>query len=128
IGWVGDVVAYALTVAPPQKVLVGLPFYGYSWTRGRPPARATTWEAAARLVEQFELTPQRDEASAELAVELDASGLPKQELWVSDASTTAARLEALAPRAIGGVAIWGVGGEDPAHWQVLRERRPGECR
>src|SRR5690606_35298339 len=28
IGWVGDVVSYALTVAPPQKVRVGLPFYG----------------------------------------------------------------------------------------------------
>ena len=128
IGWVEDVVAYALRTAPAERISVGIPFYGYAWTRGRPPARATTWEAAFRLVEQFGIEPARDAASAELRLELDVTGLPRQELYVSDASTTAARLAALAGSGIGGVAIWGVGGEDPANWQVLREQRPAGCR
>ena len=125
--WVGDVVAYALTVTEGARLRVGLPFYGYTWTRARPPARATTWEATDRTVRQFGLEPVRDEASGELIVDLDVRGLPRQVTYVSDAVTTAARLEALRGRGVGGVAIWGLGGEDPANWDALREARPAPC-
>lgn len=127
LGWVNDVIEYALSTTAANRVRVGIPFYGYSWTRGRPPARATTWEAAARLVEQFKLEPVRDAASGELNLELDVSGLPTQEIYVSDAATTAGRLQALGGSATGGIAIWGIGGEDPAIWQVLRSQRPAAC-
>ncbi len=132
IGWVGEVVTYALQVAEAlgpgaaDKVRVGLPFYGYAWTRGRPPARATTWEATDRMVQQFGLEAERDASSQEWVVELNVSGLPRQQVFVSDGATTAARLAALA-EGPGGVAIWGLGGEDPAHWQALREHRPAPC-
>jgi len=129
IPWVAQVVDYALTTTAADnaaaKVRVGLPFYGYSWRRGRPPATTTTWEATDRLVTQFGLEVARDSESHELVVELDVSGLPRQQVYVSDAVTTAARLDALP--ATGGVAIWGIGGEDPANWRVLRERRPAGC-
>ena len=125
IPWVAEVVEYALTTTAAEKVRVGIPFYGYGWRRGRPPATATTWEAANRMVTQFGLEPQRDPLGQELAIELDVTGLPRQQVFVSDAVTTTARLEALP--AVGGLAIWGIGGEDPANWQVLRERRPAAC-
>ncbi len=125
--WAGDVVAYALGVTDGEKVRVGLPFYGYTWTRARPPARATTWEATDRTVRQFGLEPVRDEASGELVVDLDVRGLPRQVTYVSDAATTSARLAALAGSGVGGVAVWGLGGEDPANWDALREARPAPC-
>lgn len=126
LAWVDAVVAYAAGVTDLAAVRVGLPFYGYSWNRGRPPASATTFEAVDRLVRQFQLTPERDSASGELRVELRVSGLPRQDMFVSDASTTAGRLARL-PVGLGGVAIWGVGGEDPANWEVLRAARPAPC-
>ena len=125
IPWAVEVVQYALTTTTADKVRVGLPFYGYGWRRGRPPATATTWEAAERMIEQFGLQATRDPEGQELVIELDVTGLPRQSLFVSDAQTTAARLDALP--STGGVAIWGIGGEDPGHWQVLRERRPAAC-
>ena len=125
IAWATDVVDYALTTTDASKVRVGLPFYGYNWRRGRPPATATTWEAVERMITQFKLSPKRDAESDELAIELDVTGLPQQSIYVSDAETTAARLQALPTT--GGVAIWGIGGEDPENWQVLRERRPAAC-
>ena len=126
LAWVDQVVAYADSVTDLGKVVVGLPFYGYSWNRGRPPAVATTWEAADRMVRQFSLAPERDAASGELHIELRVTGLPRQDLFVSDAETTAGRLERL-PEHTGGVAIWGIGGEDPANWEVLRRARPASC-
>lgn len=127
--WVTAVVAHGLQVVGPEKLAVGLPFYGYVWKRDRPPAVATTWEAAVRQVEQFRLDAPRDPGSGELIVRLDVTGLPRQVSYVSDASTTAARLAALsaAGQLAAGVAIWGVGGEDPAAWQALRDARPAPC-
>lgn len=126
VGWTLEVLGYARETTEARTILVGIPFYGYSWTRGRPPARATTWEAADRMISQFRLAPVRDAASQELQLELDVTGLPRQQLTVSDATTLAARLQAL-PAYSGGVAIWGVGGEDPDNWRVLAEQRPAEC-
>lgn len=127
--WVAQVVDYGLEAVGHEKFQVGVPFYGYLWKRDRPPAVATTWEAASLQVKQFGLNPERDQDSGELVVRLDVTGLPRQTVYVSDAATTAGRLQALAARdQLGaGVAIWGVGGEDPAAWQALRDARPAAC-
>ena len=57
-------------------------------------------------------------------------GLPRQTVYVSDAVTTAGRLADLASRglATAGVAVWGLGGEDPVSWDALREARPAACK
>lgn len=127
--WVADVVEYGVGAVGADRLVVGLPLYGYLWKRGRPPAAATTWEASRRLVDQFGLTPDRDPDSLELHIELDVTGLPRQAVYVSDGLTTAGRLAALAEsgRGTAGVALWGLGGEDPAVWDALREARPAAC-
>lgn len=128
--WVAAVVSHGLEVVGAEKLAVGLPFYGYVWKRDRPPAAATTWEATVRQVEQFQLPLERDAGSGELIVRLNVTGLPRQVTYVSDAATTRERLAELAAAdSLGaGVAIWGVGGEDPAAWQALRDARPAPCR
>lgn len=128
--WVAAVVEYGLEAVGEAKLNVGLPFYGYVWKRGKPPAAATTWEAMDRLVRQFGLTPERDPDSLELRVDLAVTGLPRQTVYVSDGATTAGRLAALREAgALGaGVAIWGLGGEDEANWDALRDARPAPCR
>ncbi|MFA7460438.1 MAG: glycosyl hydrolase family 18 protein [Trueperaceae bacterium] len=128
--WVAAVVEHGLITVGGHKLLVGLPFYGYVWKRDRPPAVATTWESAVRQMQQFGLPEEREPGSGELVVRLDVTGLPRQVTYVSDATTTAGRLADLAAnsRLAAGVAIWGVGGEDPGSWQALREARPAPCR
>ncbi len=128
--WVADVMAYGLEAVGAAKLQVGLPFYGYVWKRDRPPAAATTWAAARSTLDQFGLEAVREPDSGELIVRLDVTGLPRQEIYVSDAQTTAGRLQHLAERGLSGagVAIWGIGGEDPAAWDVLRDLRPATCR
>jgi len=126
VSWVSEVVGYALSKAEPEKIFVGVPFYGYSWQRGRPPATTTNWEAAERMVSSFDLEPERDADSGELLIDLDVRGLARQTITMSDATTLEARLQAL-PRDLGGVAVWGLGGEDPLNWHVLREQRPASC-
>lgn len=127
--WVSDVLGYADTVNGVENFRVGLPFYGYGWTRGRPPASAITYEAVMRAVETFDIETTRDPESGEIVVELKQRGLPSRTVYLEDAESLRLRLTPVLNlyKTVGGVAIWGVGGEDPELWDVLRELRPADC-
>lgn len=127
--WVLDVLAYAENVVPLDKVRVGLHFYGYSWLRDKPPATTITWDAAQRLIASFGLTVVRDPNDLEAHIAFKAQGLPKQTLYFADAVHLAnklSRIQAQFP-SLGGVAIWGIGGEDPNNWAVLQGARASPC-
>lgn len=127
--WLDDVLAYAESVTSLERVRVGLPFYGYSWMRGNPPATTVQWESVQRWVNSFSLTPERDPDSQEAIIELKARGLPRQTIYMADAVSVAHLLDGLLPsyESLGGAAVWGVGGEDPQTWAVLREHGRGAC-
>ncbi len=125
--WSGDVLAYAATVMDLSKVRLGLHFYGYRWQRSD--VMVTTWEAVQRTIDSFDLTVERDPADMEAHVEVSARGLPKQTTYFADAVGLEYKLTFLldAYPDLGGVAIWGLGGEDPANWDVLRQFERGQC-
>jgi spore germination protein len=126
--WTMDVLAYAETVMDLSKVRLGLPFYGYTWMRGNPPATTVTWESVSRWVKGFALEVQRTDDMQAFA-EVKARGLPSQTVYFSDAVGLRFKLEQIitAYPTLGGVAIWGLGGEDPENWGVLRDLRPASC-
>lgn len=125
--WVNDVVAYASTLTDLSKVRLGLHFYGYSWRRGNV-VSVITWQTVQHWVESFKLEISRDSADQEAHLELDVTGLPDQSIYVADAQNLQFKLDTLLETypELGGVAIWGLGGEDPAQWNVLREIG-GDC-
>ncbi len=127
-GWTKDVLDYAASVTDLSRVWVGLHFYGLNWQRRSAPV-AITWEGVQRWVESFGLEVQRDPADMEAHVELHVSGLPRQNVYVADSTGLAFKLDLLqeAFPDLGGVTIWGLGGEDPANWDVLRQYNRGEC-
>lgn len=125
--WAADVLAYAATVTDLSKVRLGLHFYGYRWQRGS--VAPVTWESVQRAVSAYNLTLERDPASQEAWVTIAQRGLPKQTIYVADAvalDDKLCRLLAQFPD-LGGVAIWGLGGEDPANWDILRRYEHSPC-
>ena len=125
--WTLDVLAYAESIIDLSKVRMGLHFYGYSWLRGSPPATTTSWTAAQRLIDSFDLEVTREDDEAR--IDLDVRGLPDQTYYFADAEFVSRRLNRVydAFPSLGGVAIFGVGPEDPANWDILRDTRPAEC-
>jgi spore germination protein YaaH len=125
--WTLDVLAYAESIVDLSKARMGLHFYAYSWLGGRPPATTTNWTAAQRLIDSFNLVPVRE--GDEARIDLDVRGLPDQTIYFADAEFIARRLDMVYERfpALGGVAIWGLGPEDPENWELLRETRPADC-
>ncbi|MBK8136176.1 MAG: hypothetical protein IPK52_10080 [Chloroflexi bacterium] len=127
--WTLDVLEYAASITDLSKVRMGLHFYGYTWPRGNPPATTINWEGVQRYIDSFKPEIQRDPANMEAFIDFKPVGLPRQVVYFADATSVAFKVEqALAAfPELGGVAIWGLGGEDPANWDVLRDLRPAAC-
>jgi spore germination protein YaaH len=66
----------------------------------------------------------------EAFISFKARGLPSQTIYFADSIALEYKLQEIMAEfpALGGVAIWGIGGEDPANWDVLRAARQLNCR
>ena len=118
LDWVDDVLIYAATVVPPEKTFMGVPFYGYDWSGSI--GKSLNWRQAVKLAEQNEAEIARDPSSAEAWFTYSDG---KQAVYFNDAATMAARLDIIRSNhpGIAGIAIWPLGGEDPANWTTIRE-------
>jgi spore germination protein YaaH len=127
--WVNDVLDYAATVDDLGLFHFGMPFYAYSWQRGNPPARTTSWASVQPWVESFGATVERLPESGEGFIDFKPPGLPRQVVVLNDGESVRTRMEAVlaAHPDVGGLSIWGLGGEDPAVWDALAELRPADC-
>jgi spore germination protein YaaH len=127
--WVVDVLGYAASVTSLADVHFGMPFYAYSWQRGNPPARTTAWASIQPWIDTFNVEVTRLPESGEGFIDYKPAGLPRQVVVFNDAASVTARLEAVlaAHPDIGGMSIFGLGGEDPAVWAAIAELRPADC-
>ena len=118
--WVLDVIEYASSVTGLGKVRLGLHFYGYSWQRGT--TAVITWKTVSRWITSFDLEFERDPADMEAFLTLSLRGLPRQTAYVADSVGLDYKLTHVLTEypELSGIAIWGIGGEDPANWDVLR--------
>lgn len=127
VAWVEDVLTYAASVTDLQRVRMGLPFYGYIWQRGNPPSQSITWSSIQNWINNFDIEIQRDPADMEAFVDFKVPGLPRQVVYIADPEGLRFKLERIAAQfpELGGVSIWGVGGEHPELWDTLQTYMTG---
>jgi spore germination protein len=82
-------------------------------------AQSLNWRQALQLAEQQGAQPQRDPASGELTFSYDDG---RHTVYFNDGETLAGRLALLREKHpnVAGIAIWPLGGEDPANWTAIR--------
>lgn len=115
--WVRDVLGYMLSVVPAERVVVGVPLFGYDWKGEQ--ADGLTWEEVTAIetanAASVEGIAHEDESAFRYQVEGDT-----REVWFYDADNILARVDLAREHGVGGVFFWRLGGEDPALWQRLR--------
>jgi len=114
--------AYATSVIPPEKILMGVPFYGYDWPeKGR--ASSYLYSRTARRLAETQAKFNWDrEAKVPWFVYTDSDGA-KRTTYFENARSIAAKLVIARKWNVGGVCIWSLGNEDPAIWDAIREYR-----
>jgi spore germination protein len=122
VTWVNDVVAYATSQIPPAKILQGIPFYGYDWVGER--GTDLVWTQAMDLASHFAAPLMWDSASASPWLQY-SSGSARHTVWFENGSSVGAKLDVTRVHDVGGIAVWRLGGEDPANWSAVRSQFGG---
>lgn len=119
---VEQVLQYAVSVIPSNKILMGMPNYGYDWTlpfvQGST-ARPVTNQEAVNLASRvgariwFDMT-----AQAPYFRYYDPQGR-EHVVWFDDARSIQARLKFVNKYNLGGVSYWTINNFFPQNWMVL---------
>ncbi|MGI6778925.1 MAG: LysM peptidoglycan-binding domain-containing protein [Acetivibrionales bacterium] len=122
INEVRRVLDYAVTAIPRQKILMGIPNYGYDWTLPYTPGTAARTVSNTRAVDiaaregaviQYNRTSQ-----APYFNYYDDNGR-QHIVWFDDARSMEARLRLVSEYNLGGVSYWTIGSFFTQNWQVL---------
>ncbi|MDD3920829.1 MAG: glycosyl hydrolase family 18 protein, partial [Eubacteriales bacterium] len=112
IGPVEQVIQYAVSEIPPQKILMGMPNYAYDWTlpyQEGVPARSITNQQALDTARRYGANIQYDEeAQAPFFTYYDAQGR-EHIVWFEDARSDLARLRLVEEYGLAGVSYWTIG-------------------
>ncbi len=121
--WVEDVVAYTQSIIPAEKLLLGLPTYGYDWGNGL----TTTSVTAGRLQtlkEQYPLTEYFDQASmSPYYAYVDSNGISHQ-IWLENKTSLNAKLDIALNHQLAGVSFWRIGNGFNDLYQLLEQKLP----
>lgn len=115
LAWLDTVAGYAQSSIPNEKIMIGLPWYGYDWgTTGT--AAAVTYATAMSMAQNGGITVKHD---ADGEATFTYSG---HTVYFQDATSYAAKVELIKQKhaSIGGFAHWAAGTEDPAIWNAVR--------
>lgn len=132
--WQDDIVTNLRDIlldVPSQKVLLGIPFYGYEWTTTAPRALANTYPRSGLTATYERVIQLLQDPSQSVATYWDEEALSPyliyrdgsdtQIIYYEDARSLSYKLDLVRQVDLGGVAIWAVGyeGENPELWDVI---------
>jgi len=118
--WVESVLQLAVSEIPRDKILLGVPTYGYDWPSGRQ-GKAIQWADAESLAQAHSAPVTWDPTSqSPWFAYTDASGVPHT-VWYTNASSMRAVIDLALRYHISGIFIWQLGGEDPAIWRQIKK-------
>jgi len=112
--WVRAATALRVAEVGAKHVIAALPLYGYRWpTSGS--AAALTFADAQRDAAAASVQLQRDPATSTLR----ATSPGAWDLWISDAGLIETLIREVRAQGVETIALWRLGQEDPAVWNVL---------
>lgn len=109
--WVAQRLAARVAEVGPDRLVAGLPLYGYHWRRDGV-TDVVSFDDARRIATTIGVPLTREPASRTLrAVSADSS-----QLWVTDAELLATLVDEVRRSGVRTISLWRLGLEDPAVW------------
>jgi spore germination protein len=115
---VDSTISYTSTVIAPERLILGVAFYGYDWDIERgPPARALRHSDVTPLISRVAAVPTLDPRSLSVTFRYEEEG-ERHEVWFEDSRSLEAKLALVGRYGLRGVGAWRLGQEDPEVWRV----------
>jgi spore germination protein len=123
IGPVREVLEYAISEMPANKILMGQNLYGYDWTlpfvQGTT-ARAVSPQQAILLAANNNVAIQYDQEAQAPFFNYTAEG-KRHEVWFEDARSIQAKFDLIKELGLRGMSYWKLGLSFPQNWLLIRE-------
>lgn len=120
IGWVENVVKYAVTVIPKEKIMLGVAAYGYDWSSNGTKAygisgmyNLASSNNAIVLWDDVSKTPYFNYT--------DASGIAHS-AWFENSQSVGYKLDLVNSYNLNGIAIWRLGLENMDYWTSIKTK------
>ncbi len=144
IGWVSDLVGDIKEMVPPEKLILGVPVYGYNWPTSilgicpadqEPRRQNQSTKSATALAASLGIVPTFDPRYAESTfiyneqlTGTDAAGLATactvtRTVWFADSRAVFERAWLAERQDLAGIAIWSLGSDDELVWQAIDAAR-----
>lgn len=120
---VRQVLTYALTEIPPEKIFLGIPTYGYDWPlpyeRGVTRAESLSPEQALSLAREYGVAIQYDNTAQAPFFRYTEENGQEHEVWFEDARSAQAKLTLAAENGLQGLGLWNLMRQFPQFYLVL---------
>ncbi|KMJ56553.1 spore gernimation protein [Bacillus sp. LL01] len=124
IGPVREVLEYAITEMPSEKIMMGQNLYGYDWTLPFTPggefAKAISPQAAIQLAADNNVAIQYDEEAQAPHFNYFKDG-KEHEVWFEDARSIQAKFDLIKELNLRGISYWKLGLPFPQNWLLITD-------
>ncbi|RSL32369.1 LysM peptidoglycan-binding domain-containing protein [Salibacterium salarium] len=125
IDQVRRVIEYAVSLVPNDKIMMGIPLYGYDWAlpyvEGETQAEAIDHQQALELALQYNASIEYDtEAQSPHFTYYDDEGT-EHEVWFDDARSIQAKFDLIKEFNLRGLFYWVLGWDFPQNWLLLED-------
>lgn len=125
IGPVRQVLEYALTEMPGNKIMMGQNLYGYDWTLpyvpGGPYARAVSPQAAIELAKRENQAILYDYRAQAPHFDYTDDAGKRHTVWFEDARSIQAKFNLLRELGLRGISYWKLGLPFPQNWLLIQD-------
>lgn len=121
LNWVYNVIDYVLMEIPPEKVIVGLPGYGYDWIidSNSDRAKGLSYNGILNLLERENSIPEWDQESKTPYFKYKDSEGIEHEVWFENKASLREKIYLIDEFQVKGAALWRLGLEDSGLWDLI---------
>ena len=117
--WMQACLKYAATQIPADKILLGLPAYGYDYDTTANTGAAVAWKDIPALLSATGATAQWDSASNSPFFDYTDSSGDTHEVWYEDTKSIQLKSGYAVSLELKGVSMWALGDEDESFWTAV---------
>ncbi len=128
VPWIKEILEFAKTQVPAEKLILGMPLYGYNWGE-KEKVYSVTFDDAEYLLDKYKPAIQWSDTDKEPFFTYDKplvdnpEQTEKRTAYFQNKDSIENKWKAASAFPVFGVVFWRLGGEDQSVWDLLREQK-----